>query len=641
MKNPARKLPVKIVCFILAAVSLCVLTAGVLCAVAFFDNGLYTKTKEKALSDTIAHSVYFDAYDIIDNCFVHDAGHYYPQKDYSPDVTNLRYRILAHDGRVVDTNTESNASLWEYSFQFHVNYNEYGTGFTFLGEAYDGDNADYLKNLYEIKLYLEEGLPITDAYSAASDIMDISYWLLYRVYPIGIAALAVALTCIILLITAAGRRSRDDELHPGPISRIPIDLILAVLLFFFTFTLECIFFTWWGDAVTTALMCGWSLLLINALLGLILTVAVRIKGGTLFKNTVIWRLCKLIVRLMQTLGRISYRLIFGIHGYWRTAILLFASVFADYVMLWLCYEWEWEVCILLCVIKNLLIIAGTVYSVWCMQRLKKSGRALASGDLKYKTDLRAMIGDFRRHGEDLNSISSGMSHAVNEQMKSERMKTELITNVSHDIKTPLTSIINYSSLIGECECQSKEHKEYAEVLVRKSEHLKRLLEDLVELSKANTGNLNVELTPCGTDVLLTQVSGEFEERCKNAGLELIVSAPERTASIMADSRRLWRVFENLMQNVCKYSMQGSRVYLNLEFDGSDAVFIFRNTSSAPLNISPDELMERFVRGDEARTAEGSGLGLSIAKSLTEIQGGSMNISIDGDLFKVTLRFPTV
>ena len=177
--------------------------------------------------------------------------------------------------------------------------------------------------------------------------------------------------------------------------------------------------------------------------------------------------------------------------------------------------------------------------------------------------------------------------------------------------------------------------------MRKSEHLKRLLEDLIELSKANTGNLTVELTPCETGVLLTQVSGEFEERCANAGLNLIVSSPERTASIMADSRRLWRIFENLMQNACKYSMKGSRVYLNLEFDGDDALFIFRNTSAAPLNISPDELMERFVRGDGARTAEGSGLGLSIAKSLAEIQGGRLDISIDGDLFKVTLRFPTV
>lgn len=641
MKNPARRLPVKIICFILAVISLCVLTASVLCAVAFFDNGFYTTTKEKSLANTIAHNVYFDAIDIVDNYFVHDSGYYYPQNDYSPEVTNLRYRILAHDGRVVDTNTESNASLWEYSYQFRVGFGEYGPAIEFLEEAYDGDNADYLEDLYEIRLYLEEGLPITDGYSMASDIIDISYWLLYRVYPIGIAALILALTCIILLITAAGRRSCDDELHFGPMSRIPVDLLIAALLFFFTFTLELIFFTWWGDAVTAALVFGWALLLINTVLGLAMTVAVRIKGGTLFKNTVIWRLCKLIIRLMQTLGRISYRLIFGIHGYWRTAILLFASVFADYVMLWLCYEWEWEVCILLCVVKNLIIIGITIYSVWCMQRLKNAGHALAFGDLSHKTDLRAMIGGFKKHGEDLNSISEGMSRAVDEQMKSERMKTELITNVSHDIKTPLTSIINYSSLICESECSSKEHKEYAEVLVRKSEHLKRLLEDLVELSKANTGNLSVELTPCETGVLLTQISGEFEERCNNAGLELIVSSPARSSSIMADSRRLWRIFENLMNNVCKYSMQRSRVYLNLELDGGDAVFILRNTSAAPLNISPDELMERFVRGDSSRSAEGSGLGLSIAKSLTEIQGGSMDISIDGDLFKVTLRFPLI
>jgi len=637
MKNPARRLPVKIICFILAVISLAVLTVSVLCVVAFFDNGLYTTPKEKALSNKIAHSVYFDAYDIIDGCFVHDEGYYHPKNDYSPENTNLRYRIYAHDGRVVETNTESNLWIWEYSYSFRVTYTEHGTGFHFLDEEYSGDNQAYLENLYEIKLYLEEGLPVADEYSMASQAIDIAYWLLYRVYPIGAAALVLALICIILLVTAAGRRAGDGELHPGPISRIPLDLLLAALVFFFCFTLELILFYWYGDVLTAVLVGVWVIFLINSLLGLILTAAVRIKQGSLLKNTVIWRLSTLLVRATKRLGR----LIFGIHGYWRTALLLLANLFADYRMLWLCYEWEWEICILFCVVKNLFIIAVIGYSVWCMQRLRRAGRALASGDLACKSDLRAMIGDFRKHGEDLNSICEGMSKAVGERMKSERMKTELITNVSHDIKTPLTSIINYSSLIGESECTSKEHKEYAEVLVRKSEHLKRLLDDLVELSKANTGTLSVELAPCETGVLLTQISGEFEERCRNAGLRLILSAPAETASIMADGRRLWRVFENLMQNVCKYSMPQSRVYLNLEFRDGDALFILRNTSAEPLNVSPDELTERFVRGDGARTAEGSGLGLSIAKSLCEIQGGRLDVLIDGDLFKVIVRFPTI
>ena len=179
------------------------------------------------------------------------------------------------------------------------------------------------------------------------------------------------------------------------------------------------------------------------------------------------------------------------------------------------------------------------------------------------------------------------------------------------------------------------------MLVRKSEHLKRLLEDLVEISKASSGNLEIVLTPCDAGVLLTQAAGEFEQRCQAADLELITTQPETPVRIMADSRRIWRVFENLMNNACKYSLIGSRVYLSLERVGNNAVFTLRNTSRTALNISPDELMERFVRGDASRSTEGNGLGLSIARSLTELQGGSMDISIDGDLFKVILTFPII
>ena len=219
------------------------------------------------------------------------------------------------------------------------------------------------------------------------------------------------------------------------------------------------------------------------------------------------------------------------------------------------------------------------------------------------------------------------------------MKTELITNVSHDIKTPLTSIINYATLIGQEHCDCEKHASYAEVLVRKSDHLKRLLDDLVEASKAATGNLEVQLTPCNAGVLLTQAAGEFEQRCQAAGLTLVTSMPEETVQIMADSRRIWRVFENLMGNACKYSLSGSRVFLTLTKEQSHAVFTIRNTSQTVLNISARELMERFVRGDSARSTEGSGLGLSIAQSLTQLQGGAMEVSVDGDLFRVTLRFP--
>ena len=249
-----------------------------------------------------------------------------------------------------------------------------------------------------------------------------------------------------------------------------------------------------------------------------------------------------------------------------------------------------------------------------------------------------MLGAFRKHGENLNSIADVTSKAVEERLKSERMKTQLITNVSHDIKTPLTSIINYSELIGAQECNCEKHSEYAEVLKRKSESLKRLLSDLVEVSKASSGALEISLEPCDVGVLLDQLYGEYEQRCKEAGLELVVKPPDGQITVLTDNRKIWRVFENLMNNACKYSLKGSRVYVGVEQNEDNAVFSVRSTSAKPLDISPAELMERFVRGDASRSTEGSGLGLSIAESLTAAQGGKMELAIDGDLFKVTLTF---
>lgn len=249
-----------------------------------------------------------------------------------------------------------------------------------------------------------------------------------------------------------------------------------------------------------------------------------------------------------------------------------------------------------------------------------------------------MFWDCKKHGENLNKIGEGMSKAVDERMKSERLKTELITNVSHDIKTPLTSIINYVDLLSREELHNDKAAEYLEVLERQSSKLKKLIEDLVEASKASTGNLAVDSQKLDAGVFVTQTVGEFEERLSAAGLELIVSRPEEPVYIMADGRHVWRVIDNLMNNICKYAQEGSRVYVNLEATVQSVSITFRNISKYPLNISGEELMERFVRGDKSRNTEGHGLGLSIAQSLMKLTGGDMNIVVDGDLFKVILTF---
>ena len=266
-------------------------------------------------------------------------------------------------------------------------------------------------------------------------------------------------------------------------------------------------------------------------------------------------------------------------------------------------------------------------------------RNISRGDTNYRIDTVRLSGKERDMGEHINNISSGLGTALMEQVKSERMKADLITNVSHDIKTPLTSIINYVDLIKREKIENPKVLAYLEVLDQKSQRLKTLTEDLVEASKASSGNLKLEMTDINLVELVQQTNGEFEERFEQRHLELVSGLSEDALIIRADGRRLWRVLENLYTNTFKYAMERSRVYVDVKEEGDRALFTIKNISEKPLNISPDELTERFVRGDVSRTTEGSGLGLSIAQSLTELQGGIFKIEIDGDLFKASVDFP--
>ena len=239
------------------------------------------------------------------------------------------------------------------------------------------------------------------------------------------------------------------------------------------------------------------------------------------------------------------------------------------------------------------------------------------------------------------SISRGLKAAVTEQVKAERLKTDLITNVSHDLKTPLTSIISYVDLLKRENIENPRVQEYITVLEQKSSRLKNLTEDLVEASKASSGNITLDLIPIHYTEMLQQSLGEFEDKLAARSLQVLTTLPQEDIMILADGRQLFRVLENLLNNCCKYALLGSRIYIELQKDEELATFTMKNISEAPLNVSPEELTERFVRGDVSRSTEGSGLGLSIAKSLTKLMNGKMKIEIDGDLYKVSLSFPLV
>ncbi len=460
-----------------------------------------------------------------------------------------------------------------------------------------------------------------------------------------------AIACMIWLCIAAGHKRNAEGIHLNWFDRIPFDLllvILVVLLYGTALALSRLADMDYGlfpanqedllngfrYAIFCAALCTWIVLALLTLL----TFVTRIKAGRWWENTILFRVLRLVWRFVRWVFRGIRTSIVNLPLYWRTAliwcglsllVLIALMTYGDTPLLWL-----W-------LIAELVLTPLVCYAAICLRRLEKGGEELAKGNLDYRVSTRGMLPAFRKHAEHLNSITDGMQRAVHEQMKSERMKTELITNVSHDIKTPLTSIINYIKLLERDGLQSEQAPQYLEVLDRQSARLKKLTDDLVEASKASSGAMNVALERTDLHVLLQQVLGEYSEKLAAAQLTPVVQLCDPTPFVLADGKLLWRVFDNLFGNLCKYAQPSTRVYLSTVTSGDQAIILLKNVSRDPLNISGDELMERFVRGDASRNTEGSGLGLSIAQSLMTLQNGSVSIDIDGDLFKVTLTLPTI
>ena len=326
-------------------------------------------------------------------------------------------------------------------------------------------------------------------------------------------------------------------------------------------------------------------------------------------------------------------------GTYKLLIAFTLYVIMNFICIIGIYDWQETFFIFLFAVIQLVALAVVVYIVKDTNRLIDTIREITEGNLDAKVKLNAKTSLYKELGEGINHIGDGLKAAVESSLKDERMKTELITNVSHDLKTPLTSIINYVNLLKGEKMPNAEAEHYIEVLDTKSQRLKQLTEDLVEAAKATSGNIELEMMPLTFDELLKQAVGEFEDKYAQKNLTIVPSFPQESAVVLADGRRLYRILENVMENACKYALEGTRVYADLSNEDATITFTLKNISAAPLNISPDELMERFTRGDASRTTEGSGLGLSIAKDLTQLQGGTFDIVLDGDLFKVQVTFP--
>lgn len=548
------------------------------------------------------------------------------EERFSKENSNLFFKVVDREGNVILANEADDT--WQAEFRsvlyFTIGENNVEEYFMEIDPALSDTRETVKATIYT---YVRSELVAKDAFYRVMRLVDLAISARYTLIFLTVFMAVLWVALFIFLLCAAGHKRSVEGIHLTWLDRIPLDVLLAVEFLALLFLLAIFDYSW---NIITAFI--WAAVAVVCAVVSLFSFTVRVKAGKWWRNTLIFR----IGRLLLLAARVIVRVLANIHLYWKTALIFlgltlielifFAFGFEDYIVWW--------------VFEKILLLPVLIGVVFMMRHLQKSGEELASGNIGYQTDLKRLSGDFRRHGENLNGIGRGLQHALNEQMKSERMRTELITNVSHDIKTPLTSIINYVDLLKKEGADSENATEYLEVIDRQSARLRKLTEDLIEASKASTGSITVNAEPTDINVLLSQANGEYQSKLSERDITTVLSLSESRLSILADGRLLWRVFDNLLGNINKYAQSGTRVYLSSGKDRDGQVRItFRNISHAQLNISSDELMERFVRGDASRNTEGSGLGLSIARSLVELQGGSFHIEIDGDLFKAILIFP--
>ncbi|MBQ7045365.1 MAG: HAMP domain-containing histidine kinase [Clostridia bacterium] len=615
-----------------AAIVLSTIVFGLICflcvAVVFGGMaGMYTDSKEKVLKNALSERLYSGAHEIIQD-FATDRK----LDDYSN--TNYLYIITYKSGEVVALNTAKIDE--EYSESMNFSLTTYG--------GYDFGDAEYLQkyygNMYTIKVAADMEFKNSDSLWLINKVVNVAYSMRY-------AAIFIIMLCIVLLVflliflfCSAGYQGKSTEPQLNYFDKIPLDIFTLFFAVIALFELYCMVEVVSVDFVEIALLGVFLVIDFPLVLWYFLSLATRIKVGSPFKNTVVYKMVSFFVKITGKAIKKIIWLARKIPVIYKTVVITAIVSFAEFFVI-VTFARDTDVMVIFWIIEKMIIIPLIYYVVIMFKRLKTASEKISQGNFDYNVYNSDMLYDFKSFALSLNNISLGMQSAVEQRVKSERFKTELITNVSHDIKTPLTSIINYVDLIKKENPKDPKIKEYIGVLERQSVRLKKLIEDLIEASKASTGNINLNMQECQLDVLLAQAIGEYSEKFESKQLTVVIEKPDTPINVIADGRYLWRVFDNLLNNVYKYALSNTRVYVSIHTQNNEAIVVIKNISENQLNVSGDELLERFVRGDASRNTEGNGLGLSIAQSLIGLQNGKIDISVDGDLFKVSVTLVQV
>ncbi len=634
MKKLFRSLFLKMLAFVLVCIMTPVLIGCAFFAAEAYDDGMFFEEKtdfehtaaaKRFVQENLAEIREYIYWNDISGLI--ESEHYFDHK-------NFAYIVYNEDGEIV-VNTVPALEM----NKIHLPHEKGSEGYILMSSDYpakevteDGKTvAEYTMDGYII-------MPMTPNYEGYEEYAMFDFISENKTAFINVGIICFvcnALLCLYLIAASGINSEGEAELRGFNAIDYDIMLFLAAIGIYSLVDLTANL-RWSYEDIYKYIAYGVYFACLTAItLLVVMSTAAHFKTKKWWQHTLIWQ-CFHVLRgffrwLMANIG-ITWKLALGTLSYSFVIFILGVLTVESF---------DGAIFLLFAVFAT---VSAACFAIWFgsqLGKIKKGGEAIANGDFDYRINAKELWPALRGHAYNLNCAALGMSKAVDDRLKSERFKTELITNVSHDLKTPLTSIVSYVDLLKKEDIQNQTALEYIEVIDRQSAKLRKLTEDLVEASKASSGAVAVNKEELNIGELINQSVGEFSEKLEGAGIIPVINLPDTDIKVFTDGRLLWRVFDNLIQNIIKYAQPGTRAYFDLYQCDGDAILTIRNISREPLNMTAETLMERFVRGDDSRNSEGNGLGLSIAKSLTELCGGTFDLMLDGDLYKVILNFPII